>query len=113
MELGFLATGIGEDSRLLRREQEHLVLALDFFLGAQNPAGGIPTPPTPGIQTPTHLSTEGCHGNHTLGQAHGTPSPLAAGSPPVALPCPIPGHLRTEPGPYHLPPGRPCFCPLT
>lgn len=44
MELGFLATGIGEDSRLLRREQEHLVLALDLFLGAQNPAGGIPTP---------------------------------------------------------------------
>lgn len=88
MELGFLATGIGEDSRLLRREQEHLVLAQDLFLGAQNPAGGIPNSPPSGIQTPTHLSTEGCHGNHTSRASSWHPSPPAAGL--LLLPLPHP-----------------------
>ena len=82
--LGSPAAGVGEDSRLLRREQEEG----DLFSGGRNPAGG--TPP-PDIQTPTHSSTAGCHGNRTLGQA---PRPLSAGSrfsscrPPPAPPHP-------------------------
>ena len=38
MELGSPAAGVGEDSRLLRREQEEG----DLFSGGRNPAGGTP-----------------------------------------------------------------------
>lgn len=38
-------------------------------------------PPPPGTQTPTHLSTEGCYGTCTLGQAGGAPSAPASRSP--------------------------------
>jgi hypothetical protein len=98
---GLRWAGFGEQTRGRRGDAQGWLL-LGRGSGRERP-GGAQSPllhachPPPDIQTPTHSHTEGCRGNRGLGQAPGAPSPPAAGSPPVALPIPIPGHPRTDP----------------
>lgn len=56
------------------------------------------------IQTPTHSSTEGCHGNLTQGQASSASPPPAAGSSPITHP-PLPHARAPEDRAWAVSPG--------
>lgn len=109
MELSSQDAAFGRNQSAEKRARGRRLWCAGAGQGSEEPRAP-PSAPCPQTQTPTYSSTEGCHGNLTIGQARGAPS-SAAGSPPVNSP-PHPRTSKAKAWAASPAPGMPAVPPL-